>query len=280
MGTEGKKSFVLYTEMIKDLEDLSFEEKGKIFHAICEYESNGEIPDFIESDRVLKIAFTFIRRQLDRDNEKWEKTIEARRSAGEKGGLAKASKFSKAKQELANVAVNVNEDVNVNVKGEGEEKKEIEPPPLLNNFVSEIKEIFKTEGVTNLKIPVEAEKHLKAIEGSGGGEIFIQHLRKSLKSSKYRNKLLTAYGLLNFLERYPKIKEEFTTAKSHPARDYVPIKLTPEQLEASKKAREEASRNLKRILARKTDPPVENQLNQIKTVFPDLELQGASSNAN
>lgn len=116
-----KKSFVLYTDYRELLSDLSKDQKADLLDAIFAY----ALGESVNLDPVTKVAFRFISAQMDRDNEKWEKTRKARQEAGSKGGLAKASKAkqniaklanaSKAKQTLANQAVNVNVNVNDNV---------------------------------------------------------------------------------------------------------------------------------------------------------------------
>lgn len=113
-----KNSFVLYTDYKEILSELSQEQKGNLLDAIFDY----ALGESVNLDPATKMAFKFISAQMDRDNERWEKTRKARQEAGSKGGLAKASNAkqklanaSKAKQTLANQAVNVNVNVNDNV---------------------------------------------------------------------------------------------------------------------------------------------------------------------
>ena len=142
---EGKKGFIIYTDVKETLDNLSDEDVGKLFRGIVNYEVSGDDPDF---SGELKFAFIPIRQQLDRDSAKWEHKKQVRAEAGKMGGVAKASKSSKAKQNLANVAnanfakqnvanlanatfakqkkqnlaklaVNVNVNDNVNVNGNG-----------------------------------------------------------------------------------------------------------------------------------------------------------------
>jgi hypothetical protein len=95
----GKKSFVLYADLIKSVEHLTDEELGKLFKHILLY-VNDEHPAL--EDRLLLTAWKPIERSLKEDLKKWEDKIEKRKEAGRKGGLAKASN---AKQNLANLAV-------------------------------------------------------------------------------------------------------------------------------------------------------------------------------
>ena len=115
---QGKKSFVLYTDQMEVFEELTDEDAGKLIKIIFAY-VNDENPEV--NDRLLKVAFLPIKTQLKRDLVVWDEKKQQRAEAGRKGGLAKASNAtfatndsSKAKQNLANLAVNVNGNVNVN----------------------------------------------------------------------------------------------------------------------------------------------------------------------
>ena len=115
---QGKKSFVLYTDQREVFDELTDEDAGKLIKIIFAY-VNDENPEV--NDRLLKVAFLPIKTQLKRDLVVWDEKKQQRAEAGRKGGLAKASNAtfatndsSKAKQNLANLAVNVNGNVNVN----------------------------------------------------------------------------------------------------------------------------------------------------------------------
>ena len=115
---QGKKSFVLYTDQKEVFDELTDEDAGKLIKIIFAY-VNDENPEV--NDRLLKVAFLPIKTQLKRDLVVWDEKKQQRAEAGRKGGLAKASNAtfatnnsSKAKQNLANLAVNVNGNVNVN----------------------------------------------------------------------------------------------------------------------------------------------------------------------
>lgn len=79
-----KESFVLYTSQYEAIAELSAQQKGELFDALFQYVSTGEEPQF--SDREIKMAFNFMRIQIDRDNAKYEEVCERRRAAGRKGG--------------------------------------------------------------------------------------------------------------------------------------------------------------------------------------------------
>ena len=103
-----KNSILLYLSDYEPVKDLSLEEKGMLFDAIFEYASTGSTNDL---PPVVLLAFKFFRMHIDENNKKWNEIKTKRIEAGSKGGKQKAAS---AKQNLANLAVNVNDNVNVN----------------------------------------------------------------------------------------------------------------------------------------------------------------------
>lgn len=103
-----KDSFVLYTEYMEQIELLSMEQRGILLTAIFAYVSDTELPDM---DGITKMAFAFIKSRIDKDTEKYAKTIEKRKEAGKLGGRPKANGSS----EKQNNPVYDNDNVNVNV---------------------------------------------------------------------------------------------------------------------------------------------------------------------
>lgn len=119
---ESKKSFILYCDIGQHLELLSNEDAGLLFKGIVHYADTGEPPQL---PPMAAMAFSFIRAQIDRDQEKWNTTREKRRAAGKSGGLksgesrqhgieAKGANASIPKQPQADETDNVNVTVPVN----------------------------------------------------------------------------------------------------------------------------------------------------------------------
>lgn len=119
---DGKNSFILYCDIGQHLELLSDEDAGLLFKGIVHYADTGEPPQL---PPMAAMAFSFIRAQIDRDQEKWNTTREKRRAAGKSGGLksgesrqrsneAKEANASNPKQNEADEADNVNVTVPVN----------------------------------------------------------------------------------------------------------------------------------------------------------------------
>jgi len=63
--------------------DLSNDEYRLIMNAIYEYDKIGKIPEF--KDRVLKVLFSTIKSDLDKNRKKWEETVQIRSEAGKRG---------------------------------------------------------------------------------------------------------------------------------------------------------------------------------------------------
>lgn len=78
-----KNSFLIYYEYEEQLSILSDEELGQLIRAIFKYEKNNVIPNF---KGVLQIAFLFIKGNLDRDREKYDKRCETSANNGKLGG--------------------------------------------------------------------------------------------------------------------------------------------------------------------------------------------------
>ncbi len=118
MNQGAKNSFLLYTDYLQHMELMSMEQRGQFITAIMCYESGVDIP---EMDGIVQMAFSFVKAQLDRDSEQYQKTLEAKREAGRKGGeakaknaVAKSSKASTAKNAVANLHDNVTVNDTVN----------------------------------------------------------------------------------------------------------------------------------------------------------------------
>ena len=78
-----KNGFILYTDYIEQIEMLEADQAKALFLAVLKYASGEELP---EMDLPTRLVFSFIRNQIDRENEKYERTVEARKEAGRKGG--------------------------------------------------------------------------------------------------------------------------------------------------------------------------------------------------
>lgn len=76
-----KDSFILYHSVYEHIEGLSDEEIGKLTRAIFLYEKEGEE---IELSPVLKMAFSFIKKQLDLNRGKYQEKCEKNKNSARK----------------------------------------------------------------------------------------------------------------------------------------------------------------------------------------------------
>jgi hypothetical protein len=121
---QGKKSFLLYCDMITLIEQLPDEKAGQLFKMVFEY-VNDRTPT--TDDLLLKIAFEPIKQQLKRDLIQWLEFIGKQSINGSKGGrpkkpiqTQKTQAFSEKPTQTqsnpknpTNVTVTVNDTVNV-----------------------------------------------------------------------------------------------------------------------------------------------------------------------
>jgi hypothetical protein len=133
-----KESFVFYHEWAEAIKDLPDADRLAVYEAVIQFAATEEIT---ELTGAAKVAFAFIRPQVERNSGKWEATKVKRAEAGRKGGLktqadhadvvranlkqnrskTEANKQTEAVNVNGNVNVNVNDNVNenVNVNGNG-----------------------------------------------------------------------------------------------------------------------------------------------------------------
>ena len=86
---DGKKSFVLYADLLDNIEHLTNEEKGILFNHLLEY-VNDKNP--ILEDRILVTAWKPIEKQLKRDLKKFEEVKTKRSEAGKRSAELRALK--------------------------------------------------------------------------------------------------------------------------------------------------------------------------------------------
>lgn len=120
---EGKKSFILYIDLIHTIESLEDIEAGKLFKHLLRYvnDLNPTAPD-----RIIQLVFEPIKQQLKRDLKDWQKEITGKSEGGKKSAeIRKNLKLIKDEVSIlksvqhtstnSTVNVNVNDSVNVTV---------------------------------------------------------------------------------------------------------------------------------------------------------------------
>lgn len=86
---EDKKSFILYADFIDTFEDLEDDEAGRLIKHILRY-VNDRNP--VTEEKIVKVAFGPIKRQLKRDLKKYEGSIEVKKENGAMGNLKRWNK--------------------------------------------------------------------------------------------------------------------------------------------------------------------------------------------
>ena len=159
-----KNSFVLYTSYQEQIDLLTMEQRGRLLTAILAYAA-GETPS--DMDDVTRMAFSFIRSDMDKNEEKYQKTVEARREAGKKGGRPKANAseekqkkqmvFSKTKGNQKNPEyVDVYEDDKEIKEKEVKEKRFTPPTP------QDVRQYAESQGYS-----IDADRFVDFYESKG-----------------------------------------------------------------------------------------------------------------
>jgi len=138
-----KSSFLIYLDYKEQFELLSDAELGQLLRAIMLYEETREIT---ELSGMLKMAFSFIKTQLDKDRQKYEEMCEKNRENAKKGGRPRKQMVNEKpngfeeNQTEAKKADNDNEDDND--KNKNNKKKYIKKfvPPTLEEIENYVKE--------------------------------------------------------------------------------------------------------------------------------------------
>lgn len=159
----GKKSFVLYSDLLVSIGHLTNEEKGILFNHLLEY-VNDKNP--ILEDRLLLTAWKPIEMQLKRDLVKFENVRVKRSEAGKKSAEIKAQQNStnatsvdfvqhRSTKSTDNVndSVNVNDNVNVSVN----EIKEKDIPASGFDFLTSLIDLGVDKQVAQDWIKVRAK---------------------------------------------------------------------------------------------------------------------------
>lgn len=145
----GESSFILYDNYDEQIQMLTDIQAGQLLKDVFSYRCGRESTS---TDAMVKLLFSVIRQQIERDEEKYNIISEKRKAAGSLGGQAKAANLanasfarknvanpSKSKQSLAKESVcynllgdndneNVNDNENDNENGnESESEKPSKP---------------------------------------------------------------------------------------------------------------------------------------------------------
>lgn len=93
-----KSTFVVYTDWIDMIEELSDADRGVLLLAMMRYQLGMEIPE-MEKGSGPRVAFAQIRKQFEKDDEKYNEICQKRREAGKAGGRPKVEEKEKVSEE-------------------------------------------------------------------------------------------------------------------------------------------------------------------------------------
>ena len=143
-----RESFVLFTEYAEHMKLLNMEQRGVLLTAIMNYETDIELP---EMDDCVAMAFSFIKANLDRTDQKYETTKAARSAAGQASGEARRNKSeqtrtntnkSEQNEQTGTKRNKTNNNVNVNVNDNVFKEKEVKEKEKLSPAVREELDAF------------------------------------------------------------------------------------------------------------------------------------------
>lgn len=198
-NVDKKRGCIIYYDYLEQLYLLSLEERGVLLTAILEYGKKGVEPQL---EGTVRMAFSFIRGQLDRDSEKYNIVCEKRRAAGKKGGRPKRT----SKEESIEVTT---EEEQEESKAFSENQKLFEKPKAF--FENQVKakkpdideDVDKEKGEeTDNETDTDtlhAREGLSESEAESG--LSVQLLRKSRLFLPPRGATLTLRNFLTFTRR-------------------------------------------------------------------------------
>ena len=181
MAKTAKKSFVFNCEWSEVLVDYPAEVRLEVYEAVIRYAASGTLP---ELRPLAKMAFSFIKKEIDYNNERYNEIVAKRSAAGKKGmdkmyackdnkrsvtKLTSDNKTNKSYQKITNVTDNDNDNDNDNkeivstnvepIKKSTDVLKESHTSTRYENFISWMKE--NTPTVLKLKTGITEEQFAK-----------------------------------------------------------------------------------------------------------------------
>lgn len=153
-----KDGFVIYTKYEEQIKMLTDTQAGVLLRAMISHQKGDPLP---KMDGMTTMAFTFIRQQIDAENQKQESISAIRKEAGKKGGRPSKSLLNKGdKAKKANGYLAFEEKAN--------ESK------ITKRFLEETTSPQKERNKENISPFVQEETPLNPPKGSGAQEKFFK----------------------------------------------------------------------------------------------------------
>ena len=139
MGNEiKKKSFVFNIEWQEVLKEYPPEVRLEVYDAIIEYVASGTLS---ELKPLSKMAFSFIKKEIDYNNVRYDEIVSKRKEAGKKAMESRWGKIvtddnknNESRQKVTNITDNVNDNVNVNENVSSSRVREVSPEEKKKEF--------------------------------------------------------------------------------------------------------------------------------------------------
>lgn len=166
-----KNSFILRNEYLDIFTDLSDNQAGVLIKAVYKYAAAKEMPEGLK-DVEVKMAFKFIKKDIDYDTAKYEELCEKRSEAGKSGGRPKKQMlfekpkgfFEKQKKHSDSV---VDSEVDKSTLKEKEVKEKEKPlASAFDRFLNYRKQIKKP-----FKSQMSIDECYKRLEKLSGGNL-------------------------------------------------------------------------------------------------------------
>tara|TARA_R110000744_G_scaffold72336_1_gene145284 strand:- start:45 stop:719 length:675 start_codon:yes stop_codon:yes gene_type:complete len=222
---ENKKSFILYADLINNIDHLTNEEKGMLFNHLLEY-VNDMNP--VLEDRLILTAWKPIERQLKRDLLKFEEVKGKRSDAGKESARLRA--LNKAQQSSTNPThvesvqhrstnptVSVNDNVNVNVNDNVINKQKEKEPVF--NFRKELLNLGGNEQLVSDWMLVR--KKLKATNTKTSLNRFLKQVELSGKDLNFALGYVAGNGYKGFEAKWLEQTNSFGVKKSNPQKVFI-----------------------------------------------------------
>ena len=152
-----KNSFILYHDQKQVFDELTDEQAGKLIKAIYEYNVNQKV----KLTGALKLVFIPFKTAFDRNNEKWDETIDKRSEAGKRHtGNQYTRKKEKEMEQMeqvfqngtnGTVSVSVSDSVNDNVSVNVNDSVSVNIPDTPNTVFQFCNSIYQNYNESNLK---------------------------------------------------------------------------------------------------------------------------------
>ena len=225
MKKKAKRSFIFNIEWQEVLMEYPTEVRLEVYDAIIEYAASGTLS---ELKPLAKMAFSFIKKEIDYYNDKYNETLSKRSEAGKKGMLSRYSKQQEVTsvtnvtsdnktnpsyQTVTNVTDNVNDNESKETSSNEEAKKaalsldakEKELRELEASLKAKEEELAKREAALKAK-PAKASPNLDFV-GEAFREIFqtwLDYKKERKESYKSEKSIKIAYNqLLKFSDNNP-----------------------------------------------------------------------------